>query len=52
MDALHKFNSIINSLVIKHGKFDCEIPEMLMSINNLKGHEKVLEIGVFFIFQF
>lgn len=45
MDALHKFNSIINSLVIKHGKFDCEIPEMLMSINYLKGHEKVLEIG-------
>jgi FkbM family methyltransferase len=40
-----ELQQIISKLQIKHGKFDREIPEMLMSINYLKGDEKILEIG-------
>jgi len=39
LEQLHK------RLTIKHGSFSEELPEQMMAIRYLKGHEKVLEIG-------
>ena len=41
----HKLQKIHDKLIIKHGLFKDEYPEQLMIYNNLKGNEKVLEIG-------
>jgi len=38
-------NLFHNTLRIKYGSLNDEVPEQLMVVNYLKGHEKVLEIG-------
>jgi len=40
-----KIESIHNKLDIKYGSFNGEIPEQIMAVKYIKGHEKVLEIG-------
>jgi len=40
-----KLQSIQTGLKLKYGSFKDELPEQLMAIRFLKGHEKVLEIG-------
>lgn len=48
INVLHipqKLQNIHNSLKIKHGSFNEELPEQKMVVQYLQGHEKVLEIG-------
>jgi FkbM family methyltransferase len=44
-DAELKLKKIQSTLKIKHGTFQDEYPEQLLSVMFLKGNEKVLEIG-------
>jgi len=45
VDYNTKLKKIHTKLNIKYGSFNEELPEQLMSVKYLKGHEKVLEIG-------
>jgi FkbM family methyltransferase len=43
--AMKRLENIQTKLKIKHGSFNEELPEQKMTIRNLVGNEKVLEIG-------
>ena len=43
--AMQKLHQIHQLLQLDHGSFDDELPEQIMTVTYLKGHEKVLEIG-------
>ena len=44
-DTETKISLIHSNLKLKYGSFSDELPEQKMSIRQLKGHEKVLELG-------
>lgn len=45
IDNIDKLIQLHNKLQIKYGNFNSELPEQMMAINHIKGHEKILEIG-------
>ena len=45
VDVGHRWIQMKSKLQFQHGKFEDEIPEMLMALRFLKGDEKILEIG-------
>ena len=44
-NARQKLYQIRQQLQLEYGSFDDELPEQVMAVTYLKGHEKVLEIG-------
>ena len=45
VDNVDKLIKLHNKLQIRHGDFNSELPEQMMAIKHIKGHERVLEIG-------
>ena len=44
-DVENTLKNIQNKLKLDYGNFDTEVPEQIMAVKYIKGHEKVLEIG-------